>query len=73
MVAGIGSVLLLPELLSKPRRDGATGELAELGALLGLAAADPWTAAGNGRHPSWQTTFRWLGRQPGHALLDRSP
>jgi predicted nucleic acid-binding protein len=34
-LAGIGSVLLLPELLSKPLRDGASGELAELGALLG--------------------------------------
>jgi predicted nucleic acid-binding protein len=34
-VAGIGSVLLVPELLTKPLRDDATGELAELGALLG--------------------------------------
>lgn len=34
-VAGIGSVLLLPELLTKPLRDGATDELGELGALLG--------------------------------------
>jgi PIN domain len=32
---GIGSVLLLPELLAKPLRDGATDELDELGALLG--------------------------------------
>ena len=32
--AGIGSVLLLPELLSKPIRDGATGEVDALGALL---------------------------------------
>ncbi len=32
---GIGSVLLLPEVLSKPRREGAYEELAELGALLG--------------------------------------
>ncbi len=34
-VAGIGSVLLLPELLTKPLREGATDELTELGALLG--------------------------------------
>ena len=33
--AGIGSVLLLPELLTKPLREGATDELNELGALLG--------------------------------------
>ncbi|CAN5242591.1 hypothetical protein BH23ACT9_BH23ACT9_10250 [soil metagenome] len=46
-VAGIGSVLLLPELLSKPLRDGAGGELAELGALLArldLRPADEVTA-----------------------------
>ena len=34
-VAGIGSVLLLPELLTKPLREGAIDELSELGALLG--------------------------------------
>ena len=34
-VAGIGSVLLIPELLTKPLREGATDELTELGALLG--------------------------------------
>lgn len=33
-VAGVGSVLLLPELLSKPLRDGRTDELASLGELL---------------------------------------
>jgi predicted nucleic acid-binding protein len=33
-VAGIGSVLLLPELLTKPLRQGALDELDELGALL---------------------------------------
>jgi predicted nucleic acid-binding protein len=32
--AGIGSLLLLPELLTKPLREGATDELDELGALL---------------------------------------
>jgi predicted nucleic acid-binding protein len=35
MNAGIGSILLVPELLAKPLRDGATEELAALGALLG--------------------------------------
>jgi len=34
-IAGIGSVLLIPELLTKPLRDDATDELDELGALLG--------------------------------------
>ena len=34
-VAGIGSVLLIPELLSKPLRTGADAELAALAALLG--------------------------------------
>jgi predicted nucleic acid-binding protein len=33
--AGCGSVLLLPELLTKPLRDGADHEVAELSALLG--------------------------------------
>jgi predicted nucleic acid-binding protein len=32
---GIGSLLLLPEVLTKPRREAASEELAELGALLG--------------------------------------
>lgn len=46
-VAGIGSVLLLAELLTRPLRDGATDELEELGALLSrldLRAADEATA-----------------------------
>lgn len=34
-VAGIGSVLLIPELLSKPLRDGADSEIEALAALLG--------------------------------------
>jgi predicted nucleic acid-binding protein len=34
LVAGVGSVLLLPELLTKPLREGAVHELNELGALL---------------------------------------
>lgn len=38
---GVGSVLLLPELLSKPMRDGAHEELAELGALLGRLELRP--------------------------------
>lgn len=33
--AGIGSVLLVPELLTKPLREGATDELEDLVALLG--------------------------------------
>jgi len=33
-VAGIGSVLLIPELLTKPLRENRTDELDELGALL---------------------------------------
>ncbi|HPB46696.1 MAG: PIN domain-containing protein [Microthrixaceae bacterium] len=32
---GIGSVLLIPELLSKPMREGATTEMTELATLLG--------------------------------------
>ena len=46
-VAGIGSVLLIPELLTKPLRENATDELDELGALLGrldLRPADEATA-----------------------------
>jgi hypothetical protein len=35
ITVGIGSVLLLPELLAKPSREQADDELAELGALLG--------------------------------------
>lgn len=34
-VAGLGSVLLMPELLSKPMRDGESAELEALVALLG--------------------------------------
>jgi predicted nucleic acid-binding protein len=34
-VTGVGSVLLLPELLTKPLRDNATDELDELAMLLG--------------------------------------
>jgi predicted nucleic acid-binding protein len=33
--AGVGSVLLLPELLAKPLREGADGEVAALAGLLG--------------------------------------
>lgn len=46
-VAGIGSVLLIPELLTKPLRENATDELDELSALLGrldLRPADEATA-----------------------------
>lgn len=34
-IAGIGSVLLIPELLAKPMRDGAESEIEALSALLG--------------------------------------
>lgn len=34
-IAGIGSVLLIPELLTKPMRDGVEAELEALAALLG--------------------------------------
>lgn len=34
VLAGVGSVLLVPELLTKPLRDGADDELEELAALL---------------------------------------
>jgi predicted nucleic acid-binding protein len=47
VTAGVGSVLLLPELLSKPSRDGAEGELADLATILGqleLRAVDEATA-----------------------------
>ena len=47
LVAGMGSVLLIPELLSKPLRERATDELDELGALLSrldLLPADEATA-----------------------------
>lgn len=47
VVAGIGSVLLLPELLAKPLREDATEELEELGTLLSrldLRSVDEATA-----------------------------
>ncbi|MGF1596023.1 MAG: FAD-dependent oxidoreductase [Acidimicrobiales bacterium] len=40
-VAGIGSVLLIPELLTKPLRDGAEAELEALAALLGRVDLRP--------------------------------
>lgn len=46
-VAGIGSVLLLPEVLAKPMRDGATEEVGALVGLLSrldLRVVDPVTA-----------------------------
>jgi len=46
-VAGIGSVLLIPELLTKPMRDGAESEIEALSVLLGrldLRAVDETTA-----------------------------
>lgn len=44
-LAGIGSVLLLPELLTKPLREGASEELDALGALLGRLDLRPTDAA----------------------------
>lgn len=47
-IAGIGSVLLLPELLAKPLRDGSHTEVEALAALLGrlhLLPLDESTAA----------------------------
>ena len=44
-LAGIGSVLLVPELLSKPMRDGADDEVAALAALLGRLDLRPVDAA----------------------------
>ena len=41
VLAGIGSVLLLPELLTKPLRDGAQAELLALGLLLSRIALIP--------------------------------
>lgn len=40
-VAGVGSVLLVPELLSKPLRDGAISEVEALAALLGRLELRP--------------------------------
>jgi predicted nucleic acid-binding protein len=43
--AGVGSVLLIPELLTKPTRDGADEELAALAAILGRLDLRPVDAA----------------------------
>jgi predicted nucleic acid-binding protein len=46
-MAGVGSVLLLPEVLAKPMRDGSAAEVAALAGLLGrldLRSVDPFTA-----------------------------
>jgi len=45
VVAGIGSVLLIPELLTKPLRENATDALDELGALLSRLELLPTDAA----------------------------
>lgn len=44
-LAGIGSLLLVPELLAKPMRDGDKDELAQLGALLARLDLRPVDAA----------------------------
>ena len=46
-MAGVGSVLLLPEVLAKPMRDGSAAEVAALAGLLGrldLRTVDPVTS-----------------------------
>ncbi|HEX3257119.1 MAG TPA: PIN domain-containing protein [Pseudonocardia sp.] len=46
-MAGVGSVLLLPEVLAKPMRDGSAAEVAALAGLLGrldLRSVDPVTS-----------------------------
>ena len=46
-LAGVGSVLLLPEVLAKPMRDGSAEEVGALAGLLGrleLRSVDPVTA-----------------------------
>ena len=46
-MAGVGSVLLLPEVLAKPMRDGSAAEVAALAGLLGrldLLSVDPFTS-----------------------------
>lgn len=45
VVAGVGSVLLIPELLTKPLREGSSTELDELGALLARLDLRPLDAA----------------------------
>ncbi|HVA43236.1 MAG TPA: PIN domain-containing protein [Acidimicrobiales bacterium] len=45
VVTGVGSVLLLPELLTKPYRENATAELAELARLLSHLQLLPTDAA----------------------------
>jgi len=46
--AGVGSVLLVPEILTKPLRDDAADEVAELGALLGRLTLLPTTEVSAG-------------------------
>jgi predicted nucleic acid-binding protein len=43
--AGVGSVLLIPELLTKPTRDGADDEVAALAAILGRLDLRPLDVA----------------------------
>lgn len=56
--AGIGSVLLLPELLSKPMREGAAGDIAALGALLGRLDLLPVDAAAAGLAVALGASYR---------------
>ncbi|HNI35118.1 MAG TPA: PIN domain-containing protein [Microthrixaceae bacterium] len=58
VVAGIGSVLLLPELLTKPIRDGAESEVEALIALLGRLDLLPVDAAVAALATSLGATYR---------------
>src|SRR5260221_6584833 len=63
-LAGAGSVLLLPDLLGKPLRDGAADEVRVLAGLLASAPRHQAGAPGSrGTHhpraPTWKKTFRF--------------
>jgi len=59
--AGVGSVLLVPEILTKPLRDGAVDEVNELGALLGRLTLIPTTEPTAGLAVALGVTY---GRRP---------
>lgn len=57
-VAGIGSVLLIPELLTKPMREGAVTEVQALATLLGRLELRPTDAATAGLAASLGASYR---------------
>lgn len=57
-IAGIGSVLLIPELLTKPLREGAESELEALAALLGRLELRPVDEATAELAASLGSTYR---------------